>query len=116
LDNFSRKFKHSKKIFSRSRNTNSSISFWWLYGTAVTGATEEYDGTTWATCPGSFKYSKTSLAGSAGTQTAAIRFGGMYHLIQELTEVYDGTSWTSILLVCNSKKSIRRCRNTHQQL
>jgi hypothetical protein len=41
------KFKYSKKIFSRSRNSNSSFSFWWLWIPAVTGATEEYDGTTW---------------------------------------------------------------------
>jgi hypothetical protein len=30
-----------------------------------------------------FKYSKNDLAG-AGTQTAALAFGGLYHLLQEL--------------------------------
>jgi hypothetical protein len=34
------------------------------------------------------------LAG-AGTQTAALAFGGVLHLITGATEEYDGTSWTS---------------------
>jgi hypothetical protein len=63
-----------------SRNSNSSFSFWWLCCTCYR-ATEEYDGTTW-TIPGSLKYSKRVLAG-AGTQTAALAFGGILHLIQE---------------------------------
>jgi hypothetical protein len=61
-------------------NSNSSISFWWRYW-SFTGATEEYDGqlgqkSNW------FKYSKRGLAG-AGTQTAALAFGGIIHLLQE---------------------------------
>jgi hypothetical protein len=42
---------------------------------ANTGATEEYDGTSWATSPGSLNTARGYLAG-AGTQTAALAFGG----------------------------------------
>ena len=38
-------------------------------GTAATGATEEYDGTSWATSPGSLNTARRLLAGS-GKQTA----------------------------------------------
>jgi hypothetical protein len=40
-----------------------------------TGATEEYDGTSWATSPGSLNTARYILAG-AGIQTAALAFGG----------------------------------------
>jgi hypothetical protein len=40
-------------------------------GQPVTGATEEYDGSTWTTSPGSMNTARQSLAG-AGTQTAAV--------------------------------------------
>jgi hypothetical protein len=54
--------------------------------------------------PGSLEYSKILLAG-AGTQTAALAFGG--GLLQELTsatEEYNGTTWTT----GNSMNSARR--------
>jgi hypothetical protein len=41
-----------------------------------TGATEEYDGTTWTTT-GSLATARNKLAG-AGTQTAGLAFGGIY--------------------------------------
>ena len=41
----------------------------------VTGATEEYDGSTWTSSPGSLNTARRLLAG-AGTQTAALGFGG----------------------------------------
>jgi hypothetical protein len=40
-----------------------------------TGATEEYDGSTWTSNPGSLNTARYGLAG-AGTQTAALAFGG----------------------------------------
>jgi hypothetical protein len=55
-------------------NSNSSFSFWWLTPPA-TGATEEYDGSTWTTSPGSLNTARSGLAG-CGTQTAALAFGG----------------------------------------
>jgi hypothetical protein len=59
---------------SRSRNSNSSFRIWWCY-TVNTAATEEYNGTSWATSPGSLNTARRNLAG-AGTQTAALAFGG----------------------------------------
>jgi hypothetical protein len=48
----------------------------------VTGATEEYDGTTW-TSPNPLNTARDGLAG-CGTQTAALAFGGyVLHLIQQ---------------------------------
>jgi hypothetical protein len=43
--------------------------------TAFTGATEEYDGNSWATNPGSLNTPR-GYVGGAGTQTAALGFGG----------------------------------------
>jgi hypothetical protein len=59
-----------------------------------TGATEEYDGNSWTTSPGSLNTAR-GLAG-AGTQTAALAFGGyVTPAITGATEEYDGTSWTT---------------------
>jgi hypothetical protein len=44
-------------------------------GTAPTGATEEYNGSTWTTSPPGLNTARNLLAG-AGTQTAALAFGG----------------------------------------
>jgi hypothetical protein len=59
-----------------------------------TGATEEYNGTTWATSPGSLNTARR-LLGGAGTQTAALAFGGDIPPSTGATEEYDGTSWTT---------------------
>jgi hypothetical protein len=42
---------------------------------SVTGATEQYDGTSWATSPASLSTARTTLGG-AGTTTSALAFGG----------------------------------------
>jgi hypothetical protein len=42
---------------------------------APTGATEEYDGTSWTTSPASLSTARGRLGG-AGTQAAALAFGG----------------------------------------
>ena len=60
----------------------------------ATTATEEYDGTNWATSPGSMNTARLALAGT-GTQTAALAFGGADTVNTGATEEYDGTSWTS---------------------
>jgi hypothetical protein len=46
-----------------------------IWSSSFTGATEEYDGTTWTTSPASLNTARNYLAG-AGTQTAALAFGG----------------------------------------
>jgi hypothetical protein len=43
---------------------------------AVTGATEEYDGSTWTSNPTGLNTARNGLAG-AGTQTAGLGFGGV---------------------------------------
>jgi hypothetical protein len=42
----------------------------------VTGATEEYNGSTWDIKSNRFKHSKIPYLAGAGTQTAALAFGG----------------------------------------
>jgi hypothetical protein len=43
-----------------------------------------------------FKYGKTRYLGGAGTQTAALAFGGYATgSVTAATEEYDGTSWTT---------------------
>jgi hypothetical protein len=48
----------------------------------------------WATSPGSLNTARFSL-GAAGTQTAALGFGGSTGSNTGATEQYDGTSWTT---------------------
>jgi hypothetical protein len=83
-----RKFSNSKTSFSRSRNSNSSYSFWWGCWSAYTNATEEYDGSTWTTSPASLATAKRNLAG-AGTQASlALSTGGSGDT--NVTEEYTG--------------------------
>jgi hypothetical protein len=77
----------------------------------VTGATEEYDGSTWTTSPGRFKYSKIGLAG-CGTQTAALAFGGTPP-VTGATEEYNGQLGLQILEVKYSKREFRWSRYTN---
>jgi hypothetical protein len=66
-----------------------------------TGATEEYDGTSWATSPGSLNTVRVSL-GAAGIQTAALAFGGSPGTLTA-TEEYDGSIWTSTTSMSTGK-------------
>jgi hypothetical protein len=64
--------------------------------TVATGATEEYNGTSW-TSSNSLNTARYNLGG-AGTQTAGLGFGGEIPgspAQTAATEEYDGTSWTS---------------------
>jgi hypothetical protein len=72
----------------------------------TTGATEEYDGTTWATSPGSLNTARNNLGG-AGIQTAALAFGG--NLVPPntgATEEYDGTSWTTMQSLVTARTNL----------
>jgi hypothetical protein len=55
----------------------------------VTGATEEYDGTSWATSPTSLNTARQQLAG-AGTQASALAFGGYITVETAATEEWTG--------------------------
>jgi hypothetical protein len=78
-------------------NSNSrTLAFGGLSLQPNTGATEEYDGSTWAFKSYWFKYSKSIGLAGAGTQTATVAFGGtIQHLYTGATEEYDGSTWTS---------------------
>jgi hypothetical protein len=55
----------------------------------VTGATEEYDGNSWATSPTSLNTARGGLRG-AGTQTSALAFGGYITPYTAATEEWTG--------------------------
>jgi hypothetical protein len=70
----------------------------------TTGATEEYDGSTWTSNPTGLGTARYSLAG-AGIQTAAIAFGGYTTTFLSATEEYDGSTWTSSPVSMNTARS-----------
>jgi hypothetical protein len=75
LDNSSRQFKYSKTTSLGGVGTQTAAL---AFGGATppgTGATEEYNGTTWATSPASLNTARFAV-GAAGIQTAALGFGG----------------------------------------
>jgi len=65
-----------------------------------TGKTEEYNGTSWSE-QNDMNIARRTMSGSAGTQTAALFFGGYRDITpapngtMNSTESYNGTSWTS---------------------
>jgi hypothetical protein len=62
LDSRSNPLNTARQALGRCWYTNSSFSFWWeLIHQLNSAATEEYDGTTWATSPGSLNFSKKWL-------------------------------------------------------
>ena len=61
---------------------------------SASAATEEYDGSTWTTSPGSLGTARYRIAG-CGTQGAALGFGGYTTTQVANTESYDGSSWTT---------------------
>jgi hypothetical protein len=63
-----------------------ALAFGGILVHANTAATEEYDGSTWATSPGSLNTARRSLAG-AGTQTAGLAFGGYIQLEEQLKNI-----------------------------
>ena len=71
-----------------------------IYGGAVPGgtgesdATEEWDGTSWTTVNNLNEPKKS--AGSAGTSTAALYYGGYDGSNLASNESWDGTSWTEL--------------------
>jgi len=68
----------------------------------ATTVTEEYDGTSWATSPGSMNTARY-LLGSAGIQTAALGFGGYAPGNVANTESYNGSTWTSLNSLNNAR-------------
>jgi hypothetical protein len=61
----------------------------------TTGATEEYNGTSWTSNPTGLNTARHALSG-AGIQTAALAFGGnTATAITGATEEYDGSTWAT---------------------
>jgi hypothetical protein len=64
-------------------------------GPPFTGATEEYDGSTWTTSPGSLNTPRGQVLASSGVLTAGLAFGGGTPSDSNATEEYDGSTWTT---------------------
>lgn len=59
---------------------------------------------TWAT-GNNMNTARTALAG-AGTQTAALGFGGALPAVSAVTEKYDGTNWTTVNSMNTARQSL----------
>ena len=75
-------------------------------GSTSTGATEEYDGTSYTTSPNSLNTSRRGLGG-CGTQTAALASGGYSTTFVSNVEEYNGTSWSEVNNIPLARKEFR---------
>ena len=72
-----------------------TISAGWKAGgnpPSTTNATEEYDGSSWTTVPGTLNTGRY-IMGSCGVQTAGLACGGYNGTNVNASEEYNGTSW-----------------------
>jgi hypothetical protein len=90
-----RKFRNSKIPIRGLGTQTAALAFGGDDG-SFTGATEEYNGATWASNPTGLNTARYGLVG-AGIQTAALGFGGVSSgpTITGATEEYNGTTWAS---------------------
>lgn len=65
------------------------------FTTVVTNANETWNGTTWATSPGSMVTARTDLAGIGITNTASVAVGGFTTAVSAATETWNGTAWAT---------------------
>jgi hypothetical protein len=76
-----------------------------------TNATESFDGSTWSTLPATMNTTRHGIGG-AGTQTAALAFGGGVSpgaTPTTATESYDGSTWTSVNSMNTTRRYISGC-------
>jgi hypothetical protein len=80
-------------------NSNSSFSFWWfkIHLGNYTTATESYNGTSW-TAVNSMNTARRNFAG-AGTQTAALAFGGVYNSIYSSNRILEWNKLDFLLII-----------------
>jgi len=71
-------------------------------GASYQTATEEYDGTSWATSPASLNAARADFAG-CGTTSATVAFGGTPGP-QAVTETFDGSTWTTSPATLNTAR------------
>jgi len=71
-----------------------------------TNATEEYDGSVWTTIPAGTVNTTASMMGRGGTQTAAVKVGGLVSgpANTDSVEHYDGSTWTTATAVPTSMR------------
>jgi hypothetical protein len=78
------------------------------HGPPITGATEEYDGSTWTASPPGLNTARY-LPGGAGTQTAGLAFGGYTGTATTTaTEEYNGSTWATSPGSLNTARYISR--------
>jgi hypothetical protein len=98
LDFKSYRFKYSKILTLAGCGTQTAALAFGGNIPPTTGATEEYDGSTWTSNPTGLNTARRTLGG-CGTQTAALAFGGGYESYYSFrtgaTEEYDGSTWTT---------------------
>jgi len=63
--------------------------------TTLKNTTYNYNGTSWTTSPATMNTARQS-PGGAGTQTAALAFGGYTTAYSAATESYNGSAWTTV--------------------
>jgi hypothetical protein len=81
LGHLIQRFKYSKIALAGAGTQTAALVLVVPGPLAITGATEEYDGTSWTSNPTGLNTARNDLAG-CGTQTAALAFGGQ-NLLQE---------------------------------
>jgi hypothetical protein len=86
-----------------------ALAFGGQPGGGVTGATESWNGTSW-TEVNDLNTARSRLI-AAGTQTAALGFGGETPSRTGVTETWNGTSWTETTDLSTARDAIRRSRN-----
>jgi hypothetical protein len=91
-------FKYSKRNLGGAGIQTAALAFGGILH-LTTGATEEYDGTSWTTSPASLNTARRSLAG-AGTQTAALAFGGTTP-VTAATEEWTGAAPTTVTITAS---------------
>jgi len=80
-------------VMGNAGTQTTGLVFGGYTGTANTGATQTYDGSSWSTAPASMSTARRNLA-SCGIQTSALGFGGFTTTRVVATEEYDGSTWT----------------------
>ena len=90
----------ARRFLAGTGTQTEALAFGGYTGTAYTGSTEEYDGSTWSTSPGSLNTARGYLAG-CGTQTAGLAIGGYFTTFIAATEEYTGAAPTTVTITAS---------------
>ena len=88
---------------------NAALGFGGYTGTAYTGNTESYNGSTWTEL-NNLQVAK-AFSGGAGIQTAALMFGGYASPggVTNQTELWNGSNWTEVNNLNDARQQIAGC-------